>query len=365
MQITLAILKFNLLGLLRNFKSAGIMFVIPVVFMGVFALAFGGDNQSVQMKLGYYIDPVAIPVAPDFPMILKEIDAENDSLSIDITDYDSTEELETALSNGQISIAMKLLMPFEIKIIGQQEDLEYILARSVLTDIITQTLYQENTVSYDVLSSTDSSQSVYDVMVPGLIIYGLLILIPGIAQSFTTITEKKYIQRLAFSKAKSIHIIAGNIIYYLLLAVIQMLILYMTARLFGYQSSGSPLLAIIPGLFTALFVIGVGLLIGSFIKKTDAATNIGTIVSIVLGFFSGSFISGIGRVLEFNFAGRVWQINDLLPSKWGTLAMEKILANNLTLADITGELAVIFISGLVFVIVGIIIYQRKQLSAAS
>ncbi len=357
MQITLAVFKFNLLGLLRNLKSAGIMFIIPVVFMGVFAVAFGGDNQSVQMKIGIFIESSAKSTAPDFEGTLKQIDDESENLDLQVSTYDSATELENSLRDGQIGIAMQVTsadegVPFEIKIQGKESSVDYIIAKSVLVDIVNQVIYADKIISTEVLAQGGASESVFNQLVPGLIVYGVLILIPGIAQGFAAITERKYIQRLAYSKAKARHIIAGSILYYLLLGAVQVVFLYGTATMFGYRSTGSPLLAIIPGLLTVVFVIG-------------AATNLGTILSIILGFFSGSFISGIGSVLEFNFLGRIWQINDIIPSKWSTVAMEKILADNLGLADIAGELAILSVSGLIFIALGILIYYKRQLSVES
>ncbi len=370
MQITLAVFKFNLLGLLRNLKSSGIMFIIPVVFMGVFAVAFGGDNQSVQMKIGIFVESSAKSVAPDFEGTLKQIDEESENLNFQISTFSSATELEKSLRDGQIGIAMQVTtanegVPFEIKIQGKESSMDYIVAKSVLVDIVNQVIYADKIISTEVLQQGGASESVFNQLVPGLIVYGVLILIPGIAQGFAAITEKKYIQRLAYSKAKARHIIAGSILYYMLLGAVQVVFLYGTATIFGYRSTGNPLLAIIPGLLTVVFVIGLGLLIGSYVKKTDAATNIGTILSIILGFFSGSFISGIGSVLEFNFLGRLWQINDIIPSKWSTVAMEKILADNLGLADIAGELAILSVSGFIFIVLGILIYYKRQLSVES
>lgn len=156
-----------------------------------------------------------------------------------------------------------------------------------------------------------------------------------------------------------------SVVYYLVLSIIQVVLLYATATIFGYKATGSVLYALAPSLLSALFVIGVGLLIGAFAKKSDAAANVGTIVSIIFGFFSGSFITGIGKVLEFTVAGKTVQFNDLLPTKWGTVAIEKILTQNLTLADIKTELLILGFSGAFLLILGVFVYQKKQLSVQS
>jgi len=87
--------------------------------------------------------------------------------------------------------------------------------------------------------------------------------------------------------------------------------------------------------------------------------------SIIFGFFSGSFIVGIENVLKFEILGTTLHLNDILPTRWGTIAIEKILSKNLGLADITNELMIIFVSTVLVLSVGIIAYQRRQLRFTS
>jgi ABC-type multidrug transport system permease subunit len=345
------------------------MFILPIVFMGVFAIAFGGSSNLITLKTGIYIDKELPSSLPNFADILKKVDDESDSLKISTSNYSDVNKLKDDIKSGTINTGLVISkssnpqIPFEINIIGKENNLEFQQNKGILNEIMYSVIYDSSSsvIKSEVLNNGTISKSPFNFLAPGLIIYGLLILIPGIAQSFAVITEKNYIFRFANSKAKSVHIILGTVIYYLIVTIVQVLILYLTAVAFGYKASGNIFAAFVPAFLTGLFVIGVGLLIGSFVKKTDAATNIGTIVSIIFGFFSGSFIYGIGSVLEFNLFGRTIQFNDLLPSKWGTTAIEKILSQNLGLQDIGFELAVLAISGIAFIGIGILVYQKRQL----
>ncbi|MEI7603634.1 MAG: ABC transporter permease [bacterium] len=368
MKITFAVFYFNLMNLLRNFKSAGIMFILPVVFMGVFAVAFGGNAGNINLKTGLYVQPEIGSQIPDIKEILKQVDDQSDSIKITTTVYQDINSLKDEIKKDKLNTGIILTssnnsnIPFSINIIGKENNLEFQQNKGILNDVFYNAILPDSKVISSEVLNKNVSTSVFNILAPGLIIYGLLILIPGIAQSFTTITEKNYIFRFANSKAKSFHIIFGSILYYLLISVVQVLILYFTAVAFGYKATGNVFLAFIPALLTSLFVIGIGLLIGSYVKKSEASTNIGTIISIIFGFFSGSFINGIGSVMEFNLFNRVFQFNDFLPSKWGTTAIDKILTQNLTLSDITLELSILAISGLVIIAIGIVVYQKRQLN---
>jgi len=208
--------------------------------------------------------------------------------------------------------------------------------------------YLGESTSYYTISAIDTGASTdlsyFDYLVPGLIVYALLILIPGIAQDFTGITEKQYIFRYFTSKTQSWQLLFGTGIYQFSLVFIQLILAYLTAYFFGFRTEANLLLAFVVAIPTGIFVVALGLLIGGLIKKMDTATNVGTMLSIVLGFFSGSFIVGIGQVLEFELFGTVLQFNDILPSKWASEALEIILINNGSLSDITNALLIILIS---------------------
>jgi ABC-2 type transport system permease protein len=368
MRITFAVFYYNVMYLVRNIKSAGIMFVLPIIFMGIFSMAFGSGSTLVHIKSGIYVESDVQSSAPDVSEILRKADESTTEIEIKSASYPSLSAIEADLRDNKIGIGLLVSkpqnteIPVKVTIIGNKNNQEYQQARGVLLEILSGALLADtNPISSKVLNPDSGSTSFFNILVPGLIVYGLLILLPGIAQSFTTITEKNYLIRFQNSKAKSRHIIMGSVLYYLLISVIQILLLYYTAVLFGYSATGSIFVAFIPAMLSALFVIGVGLLIGAFVKKTESASNIGSIISVIFGFFSGSFIVGIGSILEFDVFGRTFQFNDFLPSKWGTTALDKVLSQNLGLRDIQLELLVLGISGVIILVLGMVVYQKKQL----
>jgi ABC-type multidrug transport system permease subunit len=371
MQIIFSVFKFEILNMLRNFKSAGIMFILPVVFMGIFAFAFGSNSNILSFSVGIFQDKTQITNgAPDLSAIIKKVDDDSETIQINVVNYDTEADLNKAIEDEKVSVGA--ILSFDVtqngkmntSLVGKTNSTAFAQNKSIIEEILySVTLPESSQIKTTQIGTTSIKFSVFNLLVPGLMIYGLLILIPGIAQSFTEFTEKNYVFRLKNSKAKSWQLIMGSVLYYMFLSIIQIIILYLTALAFGYTASGNVLYALAPALLTALFVIGMGLLIGSFVKKTEAATNIGTIVSIIFGFFSGSFISGIGQLAKFDLFGTTYEFNDLLPSKWGTTAIDKILAKNLGLSDITNELLVLFVSGVVVIIIGIVVYNQRQLKA--
>jgi ABC-2 type transport system permease protein len=364
----LQIALYNFKSLARNLKSAGIMFILPIVFMGIFAVAFGsgGDTRLaiglVEADVSYY---------EQYEEVITELrsgDGEGESegdegslvFGVEVfSDQESAEEFVTERDG------ILYVVPTEdgVEVYGEQTGVEYSAAASILQSVTAQ-FFQADTSYFQEQALDAQSQDfeVFTFLVPGLIVYGILILIPGIAQNFTDITEKRYIFRYFTSRASAIDIIGGSLIYQLVLALIQVVILYLTATMFGFEAEGNLLLALLVAVPTGVFVVGLGLLIGAFVRRTEAATNIGTIVSIILGFFSGSFIYGISRILEFEIFGQKLAFNDILPTKHATDALTEILIDAKGFSAITDELLIISISAILVLLLGVISYNKTQLS---
>jgi len=355
----------NAKSTIRNWKTTAIMFILPVVFMGIFGLVFGSNSNQVDFSIGIYSEIKQ----PDVSEILRTADKQSDTLSINKKSYSSSMDVKNAVLNKEVDLGVVISQNVQtkaplFKVIVPTGNPSAIIYESIVKDILMQTVFQGSSPILTENAKTESTaQTGFDVLAPGLIVYGLLILLPGITKRFTEITEQNYLFRYAVSRISSVELILGNVLFYIALGLVQTVLLFGTAKLFGYHASGNVFLALVPAFFTLFFVIALGLLIGSVFKKTDSAMNMGSIVSIILGFFSGSFIAGIGKVLEFQAFGKTMQYNDIFPTRWGTQALDVILTQNKGLADIQNELWILIISGLVTLLLSMWIYSQRQLKS--
>ena len=104
MNIIWAIAIANIKSLFRNFKSAGIMFILPVVFMAIFGLAFGQDFSTRTHHIGFVMtENESYDV---YKGVLEEIKKSEDSdeLLFDIQEYETAEEAEEAIINDEIDL---------------------------------------------------------------------------------------------------------------------------------------------------------------------------------------------------------------------------------------------------------------------
>lgn len=369
MKTVLAIAIYNYKSLFRNFKSAGIMFILPVIFIGLFGVAFGAGGDIEAFNIGMIkSDNEPYEAFKTVLSDLRQNEASEREL-FTIEEYDSAEDAEAAVKDEQISLYLTVDEDFYpggdggVTVYGETLNPLYNATAGIIQSVAAGYMGQDLSFYESVSLESQNTQdlSPFDYLAPGLIVYSILILMPGIAQDFTEITEKSYIFRYFTSKTKSWQILLGTGLYQFSLAFVQTLISYATAVAIGFNAEGNVLNGLVVAIPTGIFVVAVGLLIGGAVKKVDTATNIGTMLSIILGFFSGSFISGIGRIWEFELFGSTIQFNDLLPTKWATVAMETVLRDNGSLSDVSGALAYITASSVVLLVISVLIYRQRQL----
>jgi len=362
----LAITKMKFKELIRTFKSSAIVFVLPIVFIGIFGIAFGGSINQISFDIAAVPDEDEKYTA--FIEILDNLNKDDDSNSIfDVTIYDSRDNAINDLKNDDVQGVVELVNgKYELTL--NPTDQQSSIISSIFTSVVSgfEGFNQDDFLSINQvqLDSSDESSdyTVFQFQAAGLIIYGILILIPQVAFDFVKIIDKKDIFRYFTSKVTSIEIILGHFIYLFTIGAIQLVILYTTSIMFGFGPADNSIPALfIIGLPTVAFSIGVGMLIGAFIDNPDAATNLGSMLSIILGFFSGSFINQVDQILKFNIGGSEIALTDFIPSFHASEAMRSVMLFGNDLETITSDILFLLLASFVILAIGTLVFSYKKL----
>lgn len=371
----LSIFVYNLKSVFRDLKTNGVVVILPIIFMAVFGLIFGSEKINEQtINLGLYQESSSessqfSPNPEILAQVFQKITEEENNLIIKTTNYSSSTKMLEDLESKKIDLGLEILNSpqtgpaFQItanynNIYAQNQVL-------LINPILSQFLLEEPLpigVNFEGQKLSAQESKPFNFLATGLIIYGLLIMIPLIAQRFTKITEKFEIIRYSNSKTSSFELIFGNVLFYMFLGCIQTVALYTTAQFFGYSPNGSLLLALVPITLTLLFVVAVGLLVGGLFKKSEGANNTGIIISIVLGFLSGSFIVGVENLWRFDLFGKNFGLVNFVPTSYSNSALTKVLTETGSLADISTQLWVLGISGVLALSLSILVYSKMQLN---
>ena len=130
-----------------------------------------------------------------------------------------------------------------------------------------------------------------DFIGPGIIIFGLLILIPTSARMVVRDKEKGFMSRLLTTPTSPLDFILGYSMYMLVIAIAQIIIFVVLARLLGMDIVGNFWLAFLVFLLTALCSIGIGMVVASITRTENQAEPLCWLFSMPLAAISGAWFS--------------------------------------------------------------------------
>ena len=213
--------------------------------------------------------------------------------------------------------------------------------------------------------SGTQSLSAFDYQAPGIFLFALLMSTIGVAGSLAKEVDKGTLERLKLSKMSSFDLLFGTLIPWSVLAVVQVLILFLVALFIGFSWSGgtvSLLLAILVAVIGGIASVALGLLIAAFSENEKHASNLGTLISVPMSFLVGAFFPlpkvGIGKIF-----GTTFEIYDILPWTHAAEALRTLLIFGGGIGEIAFDLiALVLLTILVFAI-GVFFFQRNRLRA--
>ena len=172
-------------------------------------------------------------------------------------------------------------------------------------------------VTIENLAMKSSEFSAFDYMVPGIIVFAILM--SGITVTIFLAKEESHgtLTRLKITKMSSFDLLFGTTIPFTLLAVVQVLILLAFALLMGYHYNpdANLVLAIFIALWGCLATVALGLILASLAKNEDQAGSIAPAVTVPLSFLTGAFFPMPTVILSNNFlgTGKTFELFDWLP----------------------------------------------------
>jgi len=294
------ILTLAIRALKENYRdplSLGFLLGFPAVFMLIFVLVFGGDmvpnfNVGVVDHDGTQLSQVFVDEA------LSGMEVLTPSI------YESDIEALDDLKLGELSAVIEIPEGF-----GEQVGLTW---EGRPSNIVLDVTYDESDIqmSQQLLSIITSVARGYarieipvtvntnpihietdigfvDFMGPGIIVFGLLILIPTSARIIVTDREKGFLARLLTTPVKPMDFILSYSLCLAVIAVAQIIIFIILAMIFG----GNVFLAFFVFFLTGLCSIGIGMIIGAISKSNNQAEPLCWLFSMPLAILSGCWFS--------------------------------------------------------------------------
>ncbi len=227
-----------------------------------------------------------------------------------------------------------------------------IIANIIEKIIIDMILGQENIDLAEIhLQASREEISYFDYIMPGMLIAGVTIAIMNIAQNMGREKELGLMQRLDTTPVPRRIQLLGNGTAQLIFTSIQIIILMICLIFFGVDihENASWGLAFLDAFLLGFSCIGLGLIVAALVKDSNAAGGLAWVIILPLQFF-GETIAILGRS---------W-FNQIFPTFYATNAIRSILVSGLGLAYVWQDLLINFAFGVVFMSIGVLIFEKKN-----
>jgi len=147
----------------------------------------------------------------------------------------------------------------------------------------------------------------------------------------------------------------------LIVAFIQVVVVFLAAAWMGFHNQGSFWLALLVGIILSFSAIGVGLLVACFMENDSQAANVGATISMLQVFLSGAFYQ-LPPLTMFSLAGHQIDMFDIFPATHSFLALQQVLTYGDHLPQISFRLTAALLLSIIYFVVGVVLFQKKQMA---
>ena len=289
-------------------------------------------------------------------------------------DFSSAEE---AIEQGQATVLVQFNESIEegktkVTIYGDALSNSFYRASTLLENAIRRAVLTGSGKSPPVVVvesplSSDGPRSEFDLYAPGMITFGLLMIIPQTAMMISREVRWKTLSRLQLSTINSWDLFAGISLAQMVIAIVQVLIVLLAALIMGFNNQGSIALAVVVGLALSASAIGQGLFVACFTEDDSVgggqiAVRDGNVLAMIQVFLSGSFYQ-LPPLTIFTLAGHQIDLFDIFPATHCFRALQQVLSYGDGLLEISFRLGATLVLSLFYFVVGVILFRRLKMGA--
>lgn len=350
---TVALIKRILLQILRDKRTLALLFVAPLLVLTLMNLVFNGNT----------VDPV-LGVANGNQQIiekLEEADIEvkeynkvsnvNEMiLDKDLDGFLQMEANQTTLTllNDDPTIAKSLEMKVK-QIDTQAKQLKLMGTNAVQSELLSQDSMNTN---YVYGSSETELFDTFSPILVGFFVFFFVFLISGIGLLNERTTGT--LERLLATPIKRGEIVAGYLVGYGLLALIQTVIIVLFAiNVLDMVLVGSIWTVMLINVIIALVALSLGILLSSFASSEFQMIQFIPIIIVPQIFFSGIFsIEGMADWLQV-FA-------NFMPLYYAADALKGVMYEGLSLSEISSNLYILLAFAAVFIVLNLFALKKYR-----
>ena len=345
----------------RNFKEIvrerilmAFLIGMPVIFMLIFGFAFR-DVGTEPLTIGI-VDQDQTRTSERFVEALSQISALN------VSNYGEEDVAREALRLGDLNGVLVIPKEFGSQVqTGAQLNLLYdqseLMMKERFVGIITSAAIAFTgtiiPVSVEATGIQAADIGYMNILGPGMTVFGLLILIPTTAALIASDKEMGVMPRLLTTPLKPWQFIAGYSLPFIPVLIIQIALYLGIAYALGLKFLGSFVLAFLIMFILGLCSLGIGMIVGSFIKRPFQA-QISWIIIVPMAMLSGAWFSteGMHPVMQ--------GIAKAFPPTYAISAAQDVISRGLGFGAIATDFYILIGFTIGLFAIGAILFRRTM-----
>jgi ABC-2 type transport system permease protein len=287
--------------------------------------------------------------------------------------FTSEEDALEALKQGDLSVYMVIPEGFGQEVAGMWQGTDGIVPLDITYD------ESDLQVSQQIISSANSAVRQFagieipininahpinlenditemDFIATGIIVFGLLIMIPTSGRIMLRDKETRFLHRMLTTPARPWEYIAGYSLSMVLVACVQIVFFILLGWLFGMDIVGSLLLAFVIFLLTAIGSIGIGMVVASLSKSENQGEALSWLFSMPLAIVSGVWFS-IEAMPSY-----IRTFANLFPYAHAVVASRAVIIRGAGIGAISGDFFFLVGWAVVVFIIGTVLFSRTMRS---
>jgi len=362
----LLIARKSLVEVAREVQLLVLTIALPLVFLVITYATYNAELLRTR-KVWVFADSVQ---GEQIIQDLEDLHYTNGKPVFKVTSISDISAAEQALVNGEIAALVHIIddpsnSKLTAAIRGDALSNDFYHASTTLENTL-RSYAQEAGGRNQVVAVTekplgnDGPQSEFDLYAPGMITFGLLMIIPQTAMLVSREVRWKTLNRMRLTRVSAWDLLGGISLAQMLIAVLQVVIVLLAAIVLGFNNQGSLGLAILVGLAISASAIGQGLLVACFSQDDSQAANVGSTFSMIQVFLSGSFYQ-LPPLTMFSLAGHQIDLFDIFPATHGFRALQQVLTYGDGLPEIGFRLGATLVLSLVYFGIGVIVFRATKM----
>lgn len=350
---TVALIKRILLQILRDKRTLALLFVAPLLVLTLMNLVFNGNTVDPVLGVANGNQQI-IEKLEDANIVVKEYNKVSNVkdmiLDKDLDGFLQVEGDQTTLTllNDDPTIAKSLEMKVK-QIDTQAKQLKLMGTNAIQSELLSQDSLNTN---YVYGSSETELFDTFSPILVGFFVFFFVFLISGIGLLNERTTGT--LERLLATPIKRGEIVAGYLVGYGLLALIQTVIIVLFAiNVLDMVLVGSIWTVMLINVIIALVALSLGILLSSFASSEFQMIQFIPIIIVPQIFFSGIFsIEGMANWLQV-FA-------NFMPLYYAADALKGVMYEGLSLSEISSNLYILLAFAAVFIVLNLFALKKYR-----